>query len=254
MHQQQNRGAFTLIELLVVISIISLLISILLPSLQKAREAGQMARNLSNLRQIQIGLHTYAGDNNSSLLYQRFDATGGNTPYWAGKLAGEDYISDPFIFWGPFRNPDWFGTGPWTSRAAMIANPASANSYERSGYGVNGFIMPAEASGDAPLNMDHQHKTHTDALNENPGPADIATMAEFFFNTTDGTKFGWWTGPGNNQWMFTVNGSAARAYLDGHAVAGDASEINWLATDNVTGSWRAPSIVYFRREPWFRPN
>lgn len=57
------RRAFTLVELLVVVGIVALLISILLPSLAKAREQGNRIKCASNLRQIAISAIAYANDN-----------------------------------------------------------------------------------------------------------------------------------------------------------------------------------------------
>ncbi len=56
-------AAFTLIELLVVISIVTLLISILLPSLGKARDNAVQTTCLGNLRQVGIAMATYVADN-----------------------------------------------------------------------------------------------------------------------------------------------------------------------------------------------
>ncbi len=68
MAQFVRRRAFTLIELLVVVAIIALLISILLPSLQGAREQGKRALCLSNMKQIGQASQSYAVDDPRELL------------------------------------------------------------------------------------------------------------------------------------------------------------------------------------------
>ena len=78
--------AFTLVELLVVIGIIAILLALLLPSLNKARESARGVACASNLRQIGLGFLMYANENRQRL------------PFHAD--------------WGPPHDEDWIHWQP----------------------------------------------------------------------------------------------------------------------------------------------
>lgn len=80
--RRSSRLGFTLIELLIVIAIIALLISILLPALQAAREEGKRTVCQSNMRSIGTGVSSYlGGDGNDNLPWTFVVAEDPNSPY-----------------------------------------------------------------------------------------------------------------------------------------------------------------------------
>jgi prepilin-type N-terminal cleavage/methylation domain-containing protein len=77
----QRRQAFTLIELLVVIAIIAVLVSILLPVIQRARDQAKLVQHLSSIRQcalVSVGMYT--ADNRGTILPALGYRTGHNIP------------------------------------------------------------------------------------------------------------------------------------------------------------------------------
>lgn len=79
-----TRKAFTLIELLVVIAIIAVLMGVLMPALQRAREQGKRASCMSNIRQLTFGWLFYADDNDDRLINGCTNRGGhnNNEPCW----------------------------------------------------------------------------------------------------------------------------------------------------------------------------
>jgi prepilin-type N-terminal cleavage/methylation domain-containing protein/prepilin-type processing-associated H-X9-DG protein len=108
--RSRRRSLFTLVELLVVIAIISILASMLLPALERARDAAVAVSCMNNQKQSGLGLLMYMNDN-KSIFPVRFKKSNGNESPWSGFLVEGGYMeatSSSTGIMGPnVRCPGW---------------------------------------------------------------------------------------------------------------------------------------------------
>lgn len=92
------RNAFTLIELLVVIAIIAILAAILFPVFAQAKEAAKKTQDLSNAKQIGLGMHLYINDNDdvTPTVYTFSDGTSVDT-----YQTFQPYLKNMDVFFSP---------------------------------------------------------------------------------------------------------------------------------------------------------
>jgi prepilin-type N-terminal cleavage/methylation domain-containing protein len=114
----KKRLGFTLIELLVVIAIIAILIALLVPAVQKVREAAARTQINNNLKQCSLGIHSYHD------VYKVFPPAWGKAGYYANLATGTPTLSLhllPYVEQQPLAQLILSGTAPWTAIPATGA-------------------------------------------------------------------------------------------------------------------------------------
>ena len=195
-----SRDGFTLVELLVVISIVALLVSMLLPALDRARDAARIVDCLSRKRQLGIVVHTFAADHNN-LLPQR--------------IMGQD---SPSLWTNGSRQMDgyhhWEARGAWTlHKGGTWSNTTGSSFTNATGTMVGLGYVPAPELLFCP---GFQRKPEQDY----PSPADWLYDQPEYANRweemTDGdNQWGaFWTYSGVANLMFATPGGGTDSVTD----------------------------------------
>lgn len=155
MRREKNHKAFSLIETLVVVSTTALLVGLLLPSLQSARQQAQRTLCLSNLRQMAIAAQAYTDVYDGHYPIAYYNRREGTVPHF--------YAWD-FTTWKDWSDPDnpnraragllWMGRTiekvhqcPGFSGADnSLADPYTGYNYNTSYIGLNDLLSPADSA------------------------------------------------------------------------------------------------------------
>jgi prepilin-type processing-associated H-X9-DG protein/prepilin-type N-terminal cleavage/methylation domain-containing protein len=189
-HLPRGRRAFSLVELLIVVAIMAVLVALLLPAVQQARESAQSAQCRSNLRQLGMALHQYVANSNTGLMITtseppQDDGTTTTTMYWCGLTSKPDMPPDSAETLDPTKGPLY----PYFEGNTKIERCPSVPEYVQGRFGQGGLGTSGYAYNPALGNVEYPPPSYNPVLVTHRFTDATATARTIAF--TDSAEV-WW--------------------------------------------------------------
>jgi prepilin-type N-terminal cleavage/methylation domain-containing protein/prepilin-type processing-associated H-X9-DG protein len=210
-HNKPPRHAFTLVELLVVIAIIGILVALLLPAVQAAREAARRMSCTNNLKQIGLALQNYHDVHKSFCPGHMNDLNSGNRSGWAWSI-----FLLPFIEEQPLHD---------------VIDPNNRQFYELGNHATDWTILQTRIDGyRCPSDTTEEPNPSRSPFNHNVGTSNYIACRGFFSTT----------GLGSNRNNGVLYGSSKTKFRDITDGSSNTIAVGERGADANAGNWCGP--------------
>jgi prepilin-type N-terminal cleavage/methylation domain-containing protein len=252
---KRNHKGFTLVELLVVIAIIGVLVALLLPAVQAAREAARRMSCGNNMKQLGLAVHTYANTFKEQFPIGTRDQDPANNPGNRPWTGGNHRKGSVLVKILPYMEQ----TPLFESLDFRFDVYAQLNTlgYDNGGKRIANFICPSDGTTSGKLNRDRQYFNYATSIgNQNmPGRGWCNEYPDNSFNTRANGVLG-----GN---LFRNGATGHGSRNDGINISGAFSRYSWSVgfNDILDGTANTimmgeilPSCGDHHRGGWYNPN